>query len=405
MAMNLAFWLTRPNALRVLGPIMAEWTRRTGEPAFVMVPTAPLAPTKGKDRLLRFADHAGGLGTNWMSVRIESPEAAVGTCQQFGIRVLVALGLEPRPVPGGAQVMAATKAAGIRWAAAPCIHEELLYALEHGGGALVNWDMAATMSAGSRALAAELADKAWGSTSADLIRQMVPTGFPELDSLLGMDRKTSRFRLGLPQSKPIVLFNTAPRPHGLSRWEWIKWIRPGGPYMAIVNAARRFADRHRALLVAKTRAKHPDYPWTMASFDYVIGDGTWYPYTTLDAVMAADHVCGVASALAVEATAAWKPQTWFLGYAPERYEHPAFLPMRQAMYLSGGGLWNCGAFIRLIRCYGEEDWRDELREWADDAPLHVNPLLCAGPEMWIGAWPRVNASRRFLDAVMGLLCV
>ena len=129
MAMNIAFWLTRPNALRVLGPIMAEWTRRTGEPAFVMVPTAPLAPTKGKDKALLFADHAGGLGTNWMSVRIESPDAAVGACRQFGLKGIIALGLEPRPAGGGRDVMVATRAAGVKWAAPPSNHPELSFLL------------------------------------------------------------------------------------------------------------------------------------------------------------------------------------------------------------------------------------------------------------------------------------
>lgn len=252
----------------------------------------------------------------------------------------------------------------------------------------------------------------WTEAHADWLHDMgVSTkdihvvGFPELDQLAGMNRAACRKKHNLPQTRRILLFMPAARaallrPRWAFRWFWYapcEW--PRGPqgwpqadrvpsYKHIVTGVRAYADRNQAMLIMKTRTKHRD-PWFVRSFaDRIIGDESFSPFTTLEFMVAADFVVGLAGGWAVEAAAAGRPYLSLLAYPQKAYEHPRLLDIRASIYHT---LWP-----HLFRLYQEDEWR-QFQDWVDEDG-------CWPPHMDSGMpMPDGKASARVLD-VLETMC-
>ena len=291
----------------------------------------------------------------------------------------VAVGLRTAPA-----IRAYTRASGVKWAVLDSVGDNLLYVREYGEAALKDWDCVTTLAPEPRDAAA-----AW---------ILEPVGYPELDQLAlpGMSREACREKWNLPHEQKIVLFAPAARPANLTRFRRWWWGRRDYPFIA--RQIRRFCDRHGALLLTKTRAKHRDPSWLAEVSDRVVGETCYYPFDTLELVVASNAVVGFVSTLAVEAAAVGRPQVWFHAWPPEESEWPKNLPLRRAFFLAEGGLWN-HAGARMMNAYGPR-WREHLWHWAEWASWPILSDFARGQNhhavtRWAGAVG--GASERFLD--------
>lgn len=137
------------------------------------------------------------------------------------------------------------------------------------------------------------------------------------DQLAHVDRGAVRKRYGLDGDRPVVLlmslkmtvdpwrelaWGTPSRGLGLLRHAparrafrrglpiWWRAAFGGNAYRRLVEAARRFADRHGAALVVKTRAKNEDPAFLRGLADAMVEDEGMYPYTSIE-LMAIAGLC------------------------------------------------------------------------------------------------------------------
>lgn len=138
------------------------------------------------------------------------------------------------------------------------------------------------------------------------------TGSPMLDQFALVDRDAVRRRYHLPPEQPVVLLMSL-KMAVPDLWRRIVWGRGGrvirslralaarrpdflseiweGPhYHDLVSALRRFCDRHRALLVVKSKAKNNDPRFLERMADRMIFDDQTYPYTSLE-LLSVSNLC------------------------------------------------------------------------------------------------------------------
>lgn len=326
---KIGYFLSRQTHLKVLGPVAAE-ARRRGHACVAQIQRAGPKDDVSKSwaQGLSLFDQVTthDLEADWM----------------------VAVGLRT-----AADERHVSRSRGIKWAALDSCGDNLLYVREYGEAVLKDWDCVTTLAPEPRDAAG-----AW---------MLEPVGYPELDQLFTVisDQAACRVKWNLPERQNIVLFAPAARPAHLSRLSRWWWGR--GDYPFIAHQVRRFCDRHGALLITKTRAKHGDPPWLEGLSDRYIGETCYYPFDTLELVVASDLVTGgFGSALAIEAAAVGRPQAWLQAWPLERSEWPRFLPVRRPFFADPGGLWN-HAGARTLNCYGPR-WREHLQFWAEESP-------------------------------------
>ena len=387
--MRLAFWLPRSVHLKIVCPIAAA-ARRRGHECVMLSPIGALCGPK--DDIGQMLGYDPALKPFDLGIGIASEVDAEIHLRDVDWAITVGLRTAPA-------IRAYTRASGVKWAALDNVGDNLLYVLEaslDGQAALKDWDLATTLSNDARLYAAGLAHVA-GARRAEF-SEIVAVGYPELDQLgfRTMTREACRAKWNLPAGR-IVLLAPAARPANLPRlrrWAWGRWT-----YASIVRQIRRFCDRHGAILVTKTRAKHGDPPWLADLSDRYIGQTSFYPFDTLELVVAADLVVGFASTLAVEASAVGRPQVWLHAWPPEESEWPVNLPLRQRFFLERGGLWN-NAGARPLYGFGPR-WRRHLGFWAECAawprPTEAGQQeMRAAVERWAGPLDG-KAAERFLD--------
>ncbi len=137
------------------------------------------------------------------------------------------------------------------------------------------------------------------------------------DQLARVDRAAVRKRYGLADDRPVVLLMSlkmavdpwrelawGTRSRGLALLRhaparrafrrglpiWWREAAGGNAYRRLVEATRRFADRHGAALVVKTRAKNEDPAFLRALADVMVDDEAMYPYTSME-LMAIAGLC------------------------------------------------------------------------------------------------------------------
>lgn len=425
-AEHIAYYCPRVNLLKLYGPVIAEQLRRGGPRPLVVVPGRGLMTYGAKNRAL-----AAGLFLDQLraqlgeEVRVEVVDSAAGLLDLLRgakVRAVVHAGMRlPDAVRQG--VLRPSRRRGIRWCALGYIQEELLQLLEDGLDGLDDWDVLTTLSeAGLNATVGLLRERRAPDVSrAD---RLIPIGFVELDQVEGFDRLALRRKHGIPADQPVIYFSTAARVRlragglsaiflgdvharlrvgSLARPLWgrhhpeLEWL---ATYHDVLREVRRFARRHDAYLIAKTRAKHRDPRFVPRLVDRLFPDSTYYPFVTLELLYLADAYVGLPSASALEAAFIGRRMTHILPYPLELYENLAFLPMRREFYANPGGVWNAPGLADHFRSYRRQEW-EAFRDWAatGDLVTEVDPAVRQAVVRRIIGFDDYKASARFLDLV------
>lgn len=425
---RIAYLCPRINQLKVFGPVIAEQRRRglAGKP-LLLVPGEPLVTQRAKNRELASAVRLPEMREQvGREVEIETVTSAAEllTCiRKKGVAAVVNQGLR---LPGSllAEAVIPSRREGILWCSLGYIQEELLHILQAGPSVLDDWDVATTLSRAGLEFVKELL-RGQGARDLAPLSRMAAIGFVELDQVRGFDRTELRRRYGLPQDRPIIYFSTAPRLHlrsaplmarmfyggpvpgaligRVARQLWARqWpdVDQLATYGEILAELRRFAARHNALLVGKTRAKHRDPAYLSRYMDRIVPDGAYFPFRTLELIHLADLYVGMPTASAIEAAFIGRPMIHLIPFPPEAYEVPAFLPVRREFYMEKGGLWNTAGLARFHRTYRREEWA-ELLEWSRSGGFEreVDPAARLSVVGKVVGFDDFNASGRFLDLV------
>ena len=365
--MKIAFVCPRSNHLKILGPVWAEARQRGHQVEAVVVP----------------ADHKGAGAMAFVQAELGGPIRSPIGLEAAGFDWAVVVGMRTAP-----DLRARTRPR-LRWAALDHAQDNLTYLLE--GASTAGWDLVTTLAEEPRAFAE-------GETGGYFGHDLVPIGYPELDQLAlpHMTRDACRAKWNLPAGKLVVVFGTLARPQMVGRFR--RWWVGQTQYWAVVRALRRWCDAHNALLVAKTRLKHGDPAWLTRYCDRVIGDQSFYPFTTLELLRAADLYVGYASALAIEASAVGLPQVHLHAWPPWRSEWPWAWPLKKRFFWEAGGLWMPPG-SEQVGCWqpGWQDMLDFRIRLARQAIGRGDAILMrARAERWAGPLDG-KASARFLD--------
>ena len=363
--MRLLLWIPRAPHLKILGSVAAEATRRGHD----VLAVAPAGDVKGGDALIHARGELGSM----------VPVTDRWRLTDFRPHWALAVGLRTAPT-----LRRLTRRRGVRWCALDHCGDNLSFLLE--GESTNGWDAVSLLSVEGARLA--------GSMTEGVACQ----GYPELDQLTTVvgDRAACRAKWNLPQDQHVLFFGTAACPIRLGRvrrW-WFEQMR----YWRIVRILRQWADEHGAFIVAKTRAKHRDPAWLLRYADKVVGDVSFYPFTTLELLRAADLYVGFASAMAIEACAVGIPQVHLYGWPPEWAEWPSGWPFKREFFLKAGGLWNCPGSV-AVACWGDRWWQT-VGAHLDAVPLALmrngTEFMQAACERWAGPLDG-QASSRVLD--------
>ncbi|MFQ5932090.1 MAG: hypothetical protein ACE5MM_06765 [Nitrospiraceae bacterium] len=439
---HIAYYCPRVNLLKLYGPIIAEQKRRgSGLGALVVVPLAPLITYAGKNRnlaaALRLQQVQAELGPDVEIACVASPGDFLDLLRKWGVLAAVSVGLRlPSQIRDG--VVASSRARSVRWCSLGYLQEELLHVMADGVGVLDDWDVVTTFSqAGVDRLMGILAEK--GVLGVDRVRAFHPIGFVELDQAAGFDRRILREKYGLPQDRPVICFATAPRfaattlsnepdtfkssraMRWLFRRDWYRgaltarvagglWGRrwPGMDYLAgyvdILGCLRRFADRHGAIIIGKTRDKHDDPSYVGRLLDQLLSDGAYYPFRTLELLYLADLYVGISSSTAFEAAFVGRRMRTIVPYPAEVHENSLFFELKRDFYYESPGLWNAPTFSDLNRTYMLGEW-NAFRDWAESGALetHVDSAARNAVVKRAVGFDDYKASARFLDLVEGAI--
>ena len=394
-AVNLVLLCPRLQHLRHLGPI-ATAAKLSWRVAF-FCPTG--GPKDDAATHLGIVEREGG----GPAVEVTGATELVDMLVLAKADAVIAVGLRMPPWIRQ-HVMPQTRARGIRWVSVGYLAEELLQVLEDGPALLGEWDVATTASWEALDWCAErLAVLRSRAAAAEARRRFVAVGYPALDPLARLNRDWCRTKHGIKGR--ALLFVPAARPHLMPRWRHaafrggLRWLAPalGLPtYWQVCAAVVRYARRHDAQIIIKTRAKKPDPSW-LPHMGQVFGDTTYHPSTTLELVKAADGYCGFASAFAVEATAARLHQTHVLAWPPKAAEHPLLLDFRERFFL-GDGPWERPGVAQALHLYRRPE---SLWTWAENAPWlgERDPAICARALAPVVGEVNGKASERLLDAI------
>jgi hypothetical protein len=425
MGERIASYCPRINLLKLYGPVIDE-QRARGLTPLVVVPGPGLITYGAKNRALaagRFLDDLRRqLGPEVEVAVVDSPAAFLDTLMSRRVRAVVHVGVRlPRAIVE--QVQRPSRQRGVRWCSLGYIHEELLQLIEDGVGALDDWDVLTTLSADALNATVRLL-KERNVPDASKASRLVPIGFVELDQVRGFDRTALRRKHGIPVDEPVIYFATAARPRlrarglaaayfgavhprlrvgGLAHRLWGRRY-PDFEYLAtyhdIVACVHRFARRHGARLIAKTRAKHQDPPFVRRYVDALVPDGEFYPFVTLELIHLADLYVGLPTASALEAAFVGRRMVHVMPHPLEVYESAAFLPLRREFYDKPGGLWRTPGLAERFLTYRREGW-EGLRAWADEGDFvtTVDPEARRTVVRRVIGFDDTKASARFLDLV------
>ena len=266
---------------------------------------------------------------------------------------------------------------GIKWVALPdCFTQDALVVIDVPS-VLANWDVVCTAGPRSVRYIEEHLRDVEPQAARTLLSRIAAVGDPKFDGLRNLScGRDIRRKYGLPQDKPVVFLATAPRIVPLSVNSWVArsldtrfrsdsvWSARRAlarlkslhypillEYRRYLDALRRFADKNRAILVAKTRAKHQDPQFVGDFVDHLIGDHEFFPFTTLELLKTANLYFGFYSNTASEAvvsevyalTALFLPPHVAEGNRDWRWRKSA-----EAMNRGPSGLWQVPGVSEII---------------------------------------------------------
>ena len=427
----IAYFCPRVNLLKLYGPVLAEQMRRGGPGALLIVPLTPLITYAAKNRSLAAAlrlqqiraEIPGGVEI----ACVPSTAAFRETLRERRVQAVVGVGLRlPRAIRD--EVLVPSRAQGVKWCSLGYLHEELAHVLWDGPEILDDWDLPTTFSqAGVDRLRERLT--AHGVPDPDRVTRLRPVGSVECDQVADFDRDALRKKYGLPADRPVICFATAPpfesfKAHHAMRWLFFqpwqrgdtmarvaarRWRR-GFPemdrltgYADVMAAVRRFADRHRAVLVAKTRDKHDDPRYVRRAADHLVSDGGYYPFRTLELLHASDLYIGVYSSTAFEAAFLGRRCRTIAPFPSEVLEDPRFLELKRDFFFGASGepgIWSAPGFCDLTRTYVDAEWA-AFEDWSAHGALdtRVDAAVKGLVVRRVLGFDDCKASRRFLDAL------
>ena len=400
MSRRVAFYVPRVNHLRVVAPVIDYLVHHCAQKfrALILVPgwrtsKQPWQPQPDEVRAL--------FGEQVELTYLEDVAAWVRLIQTASIDVLVNLTTQVAEIDQRTvhTLRHESRKTGTKWVALPYLFAQDHFIVERPRYTLDTWDLICV--AGPRSadyILSHLNGLAAGDVR-ELHERLVITGYPELDGIDQLpDEKTIRRKHGLPLEKPIIFLGTAARlypqanhsrtMHGLeSRFmgEWDVSLRgliglaaslrypARASYRQFLSAIRAFADRNNACLVAKTRAKHRDPSYLTDYVDYVFGDQSFFPFTTLELLRVSSLYVGLWSVMALEAVAMGLYALTMLSVPVELTEPVDRLGWSREFYHRPGGLWNTPGVSESIdgakrSCYARLNRlaRSSLAEYAVD---------------------------------------
>jgi hypothetical protein len=174
-------------------------------------------------------------------------------------------------------------------------------------------------------------------------------------------------------------------------------------YADVVASLRAFANRHHAVLLAKTRDKHEDAGYVRRAADHLVSDGAYYPFRTLELLHASDLYVGVYSSTAFEASFVGRRSLTIAPFPPEVLEDPAFLELKRDFFFGAcgePGIWSAPGFADLTRTYVGADW-EAFQTWAHEGGLdtRVDTTVKSLVVRRALGFEDFKASQRFLDAL------
>lgn len=182
---------------------------------------------------------------------------------------------------------------------------------------------------------------------ADLAARSAVSGSTMLDQLALVDRAAARRRYGLAPDRPVVLLMSLKMTvDPQRRYVWgggprigralaaavggrarlvPDILRGNNPYRDLVEAVRRFCDRHGAALVVKSREKNrdPDFLGKLADV-FVERDAEVFPYTSIQLMAVADLCLHFQSGAVLEAAFAGVPSLSVRVPQPHLAHYPGF---------------------------------------------------------------------------------
>ena len=366
--MRLGLWLPRMSYLRVLGPVAAVARLRGWDVVAFCPKGGPKSDAAGQRAAV--SRQIGGA-----AVVVEGATEATAAIRSWRPKAILSASVK---VEDWVHVVMGETRDTCLWGAVGYLQEEIVWTLMEGPRVLRIWDFVTTGSEQGRdQLAAHYPLMCVGD---DIKRKLVVTGYPPLDTFHSLTREACRAKFGIKPDERVILFIPAARPWGLSWWRRaafdgpLAWAAPalGVPsYRRVVAAVIRYAHRHSARIIMKTRAKNQDPAWLDTAFSQVVGDESWYPHTTLELLKAADLYIGIASATAVEAAAAGVPSLHIFTW-PDVANVPAYVPFRKEFFHESL-LWHprlqADRDPRLL-----EDWA-EGAEWQSSNPRPAERVI------------------------------
>lgn len=166
----------------------------------------------------------------------------------------------------------------------------------------------------------------WNTAMLDHFKaHVVRTGYPLLDSAINIDAAAVRSNWGLPKDGPIIGCLSSPYGNVLNlpwekafaagsmlkqrywdyRWQGLKGILAPPPCERdVMQALKRFCDRHNAPLVVKLRHSQDATPWMRKLADKIVGEESYYPHSAVELAGIASVMFGFFTTGAPEAIAA-----------------------------------------------------------------------------------------------------
>lgn len=205
----------------------------------------------------------------------------------------------------------------------------------------------------------------WSKAMLDHFRtHAVITGYPLLDSVMDLDAAAIREKWGLPKSGPVVGCLSSPYGSVLNlpwekafaakselrrlywnyRWKGLKgMVNPAVCERQVMQALKRFCNRHNAPLVVKLRHSQDATPWMRKLADRIVGEESYYPHSAVELAGIADVMFGFFTTGAPEAIAAGHPfvNLGIPGYNREDWERTA--SMFVGMFDHPGVAWTVEA--------------------------------------------------------------
>lgn len=377
MERRVGFYLPRDNVLKVMAPIAQHMLRRGAgalRPVF-LVPGWRISKAQRQPRAdaVRLA-----FGGQVEVIRLDDIDALERLIASGSLDAFVNLTPTVCEIDLTAlrRLREISRRVGTIWIALPYTFASEEMILEDPALALELWDRVCLI--GRRSVEyLELRLRAASSPlRAPLLARTAITGYPELDGLSMLDdERAIRRKYGLPLDRPIIVVATAPSfyplirrsrtlqglemrfrgawprsPGGAAAWAASAWRYPRvASYRRYLRALRAFADANGACLVAKTRDKHRDPRYVRDMVDSIVGDDSFFPFTTLELLRVARLYVGFYSAMTLEAVAAGVYAISALFMPPPAINRsPADRMRAEFFHRNPGSLWNAPGVSELI---------------------------------------------------------